>query len=219
MDIKIEDNSVFVFDLDDTLYHEIDYLKSAYKEIAKDLEPLGWKLLYAEMFSLYRSKENVFDSIAKRYDIPVISLIEKYRNHKPDIQLFDGAKELLELLASHNLDIALVTDGRSITQRNKIESLGITQFFSKVIISEELGTEKPNLNNFKVIEEAFGKKNYYYIADNLKKDFVAPHKLGWKTIGIIDDGLNIHNTVSQYLLEKHIPDVLCFGYADFQIVI
>ena len=36
------------------------------------------------------------------------------------------------------------------------------------------------------------KYKYYYIGDNTKKDFIAPNKLGWETICLRDNGLNIH---------------------------
>ena len=61
MDIKVNNNTVIVFDLDDTLYNELDYLKSAYQHIAQQLEPKDWKSLYVLMLSFYRCKKNVFD--------------------------------------------------------------------------------------------------------------------------------------------------------------
>ena len=37
MDIKIDTSTALVFDLDDTLYNEIEYLKSAYWYICSEL--------------------------------------------------------------------------------------------------------------------------------------------------------------------------------------
>jgi putative hydrolase of the HAD superfamily len=34
--------------------------------------------------------------------------------------------------------------------------------------------------------------NYIYIADNPKKDFITPNKLGWTSICLLDKGQNIH---------------------------
>ena len=40
----------------------------------------------------------------------------------------------------------------------------------------------------------FPECQYYYIGDNVKKDFITPNKLGWKTIGMRDvDSVNIHS--------------------------
>ena len=40
----------------------------------------------------------------------------------------------------------------------------------------------------------FPNYEYYYIGDNIKKDFIAPNKLNWNTIGIKDtNSENIHS--------------------------
>ena len=98
MDLKIDKHTVIVFDLDDTLYNELDYLKSAYQSIAKTLEPNGWKTLYSTMFSLYRSNINVFEFLVKNYKIEINTLIDLYRNHDPEIKLFDGVKNVINTI-------------------------------------------------------------------------------------------------------------------------
>ena len=35
-------------------------------------------------------------------------------------------------------------------------------------------------------------QEYWYVGDNVQKDFIAPNQLKWKTICLNDDGLNIH---------------------------
>src|SRR5690606_4054018 len=125
MDIKVDAHTVVVFDLDDTLYNELDFLKSAYKSMAICLEPKAWKLLYAKMFSMYRSKINVFEFLANFYNIDIEILIEMYRNHQPNIQLFYGVIEVFDAIKSKNGKIGLITDGRSKAQRAKLKSLGI----------------------------------------------------------------------------------------------
>jgi len=36
------------------------------------------------------------------------------------------------------------------------------------------------------------RKRFLYVGDNSKKDFVAPNRLGWRTICLKNDGHNIH---------------------------
>ena len=51
---------VVVFDLDDTLYKEIDFLKSAYMEIASWIEESYGKIgVYEYMLSCYKQKLHV----------------------------------------------------------------------------------------------------------------------------------------------------------------
>ncbi|WP_179354437.1 HAD family hydrolase [Winogradskyella vidalii] len=206
MDIKVNTETVIVFDLDDTLYNELDYLKSAYKSISKHLEPENWKPLYSKMFSLYRSKINVFEFLAESYKTDIKLLVDMYRHHQPDLQLFEGVLDVFEAIKSKNGKIAIITDGRSLTQRAKLKSLGILSYIDKVIISEEIGSEKPNIANFKAIENALSGSEYYYFADNLKKDFIAPNALGWKTVALIDNGKNIHFESHNFMTTQNSPE-------------
>ncbi|REE25788.1 putative hydrolase of the HAD superfamily [Winogradskyella pacifica] len=217
MDIKINETTVVVFDLDDTLYNELDYLRSAYKSIAIFVEPKDWKALYSKMFSLYRCKFNVFEFVANTYKIEIGHLVEMYRNHQPDIQLFEGVLEVFDAIKSKNGKIGIITDGRSKTQRAKLESLGILNYLDKIIISEEIGSEKPSSANFEAIENALTGAEYYYIADNLKKDFLAPNALGWKSVALIDNGKNIHSESHMYMEAKHRPKAFVIDFSDFNI--
>lgn len=205
MDIRVDSSAVVVFDLDDTLYNEIDYLKSAYREIASQLDPHNRKALYAQMFSLYRNKQDVFSFLAKTYAAQKPDLISLYRNHKPQIQVFQGVIPLMEAIKNGGGRIGIITDGRSQTQRNKIKALGITKFIDALIISEEIGSEKPDPRNFQALSEQLPGELYFYIADNIRKDFYAPNRLGWTTIGLIDNGLNIHSDGYQYMKQEFLP--------------
>lgn len=192
MDLTIEKGDVIVFDLDDTLYNEIDFLKSAYEEISLILEPKNNLFLYAQMFSLYRNGKNVFEFIQNKYPITLDQLLAIYRNHLPKITPFDHVESTLAEIKKREGKLAVITDGRSLSQKNKLGQLGLAHFFDYILISEEIGTEKPNELNYLKIQEKLSANRYTYIADNIIKDFVTPNKLGWHTIGIIDNGKNIH---------------------------
>ncbi|WP_308991968.1 HAD family hydrolase [Mariniflexile litorale] len=195
----IKNNLVVVFDLDDTLYHEIDFLKSAYKEIAQYLASTCnslYPLIYSDMVCLYDKGLNVFEGILEMHrikDVEIKGLLNIYRQHKPDISLSNSIQKLLENLKRDVFKMGLITDGRSIQQRNKISALGLSSYFDAVIISEEFGSEKPHINNFKYFVDAYGtSKQYIYVGDNTRKDFIAPNKLGWHTVCLLDNGKNIH---------------------------
>ncbi|MRH99151.1 HAD-IA family hydrolase [Kriegella sp. EG-1] len=217
MDIKVDENTVIVFDLDDTLYNEIDYLKSAYSEIAKKLDSDNWRELYVSMFSLYRNKENVFNFLEENYEVSKNQLINWYRNHYPSIKLFPGILNFINAIKQNNGKIGIITDGRESTQKSKIDALGIASFIDVIVISEVIGTEKPSQQNFIYIEKAFPNCKYYYIADNLKKDFVSPNKLGWHSIGLIDAGLNIHSSAANYMDDRHKPENFIFDFNEIEI--
>lgn len=217
MDIKIDENTVIVFDLDDTLYNELDYLKSAYIEISKELEPNHWEQLFTQLFSLYRNKQDVFEFICSTYALDKEKLIKRYRNHKPNIEPFKGVLETLQKIKDKKGKLAIITDGRSITQRNKLKKLGLLPYLDFIVISEEIGSEKPNESNYKAVENHFELKIYYYIADNFKKDFITPKNLGWKTIALIDNGLNIHSNAHTYTSEEYLSEYYISSFSQVNI--
>lgn len=218
MDIKVNDRTVIVFDLDDTLYNEMDYLISAYKEIAKNLNSTDWQRLFAQMYSLFRSKQDVFEFITSKYDITKSELLRQYRGHIPAINLFENVLETIQQIKQKDGKIAIITDGRVSTQTEKLKALGILPYIDKIVISEAIGSEKPDERNFKIIEDTFKNHQYLYMADNLRKDFISPNKLGWMSLGLIDRGLNMHFDGYQYFDEEHAPKNFVFSFNDINII-
>lgn len=183
------DKDIVVFDLDDTLYKEIDYLFSAYHFIVNVI-----KLDIAnEMFTWYYAGENVFQRLIDKYDVKIslAELLELYHCHEPTISLTPDAKDLLSNLYNNKVTVGIISDGRSKTQRNKLKALGL-EYIKDVIISEEFGSEKPCEANYLYFEKKYLDFHFTYIADNIEKDFISPNKLGWTSICIKDDGRNIH---------------------------
>jgi putative hydrolase of the HAD superfamily len=194
-------NKVIIFDLDDTLINEIDFLISAYNEISQFLSNVqgvdkSKNEIFDYMHSVYLRKKNPFEqviSFLKIKNIKVSDLLEIYRNHLPNISLNDDVKEVLDNLKEHKFILGIITDGRSIQQRNKIKALNLDYYINDLIISEEFGSEKPNINNYIFFQDKYPNSKYTYIGDNINKDFVAPNKLNWETICLIDNGKNIHS--------------------------
>lgn len=189
---------IIIFDLDDTLYKEIYYLKSAYKEIACTLASnVGHSsdIIFSDLFKFYKNKQNAFELVLNKYasSLSVSDLLSIYRNHFPKICITKSKMNVLKYLKDNRIPMGLITDGRSVQQRNKLKALGIEEFFSEIIISEEFGSKKPNPENFKYFENIYGEASYFYVGDNVYKDFVAPNKLNWTTICLKDNGLNIHS--------------------------
>lgn len=185
---------VVVFDLDDTLCKEIDFLHSAFREIAATADPENAGTLFAEMLEMRSRGENVFEKLSERFGISVSDLLKRYREHVPAIQLSPDARLTLETLRSRGVVLGLITDGRSLTQRNKIRALGVDEFIpdENIVISEEFGSEKPSTANYEFFMKKYPDAEFCYVGDNPKKDFVAPNALGWKTVCVLDDGRNIH---------------------------
>lgn len=219
---------VLVFDLDDTLYKEIDFLKSAYREIAHVISvktDVNSSIIEGELFDFYENGLNAFDEILKKYkisDLVVKDLVVIYRNHKPSITLSDEVTNMLVRLKGELFKIGLITDGRSVQQRNKLKALKLDDYFDDIIISEEFGSEKPNMKNFKYFSDKYGENFLYvYVGDNTNKDFIAPNNLGWLSICLEDDGRNIHKqdfSMENFRLPKFVlKDLLMLESTIFNI--
>ena len=185
-------SKIFVFDLDDTLYSERDFEKSGIEFVYENLS-----IKHISLETILNNRNNWIDLIinGSNKQITLQTVLDIYRNHFPTIQLYKDAKVFLEKLLSQGIEMSLITDGRSITQRNKLRALGIESFFKNIVISEEVNSEKPSEYNFRMVMYNKIAENFIYIADNPKKDFITPNKLGWTSICLLDRGQNVHEQV------------------------
>lgn len=212
---------VICFDLDDTLYKEIDYLKSAFQDIAQyaashcggcsdSVKILAIKA-YNRMLEAYQEGLNAFDELNRflGLELPISDYLYIYRNHKPTINLSKEVTNTLDALKRDRIQLGLITDGRSVQQRNKIDALGLKCWIENddIIISEEFGSEKPALANFEYFMKRYpGCSDFLYVGDNPDKDFIAPNILGWETICLRDDGRNIHKQDFSVVSDEAMPN-------------
>ncbi|MCZ8036419.1 HAD family hydrolase [Novosphingobium sp.] len=187
-----------VFDLDDTLYGERDYVYSALDFVGQLVAQLyGRSTATSELHRLYSAGDPApLQRFWSDEALPAEALpdcIAAMRAHRPKITLRDDAKAVIAALNSRGIQWSILTDGRSVTQRQKIKALGLDRSASKIYISQECGVAKPALAAFTQIERDFSETmEFLYIADNPRKDFSAPNELGWMTFMLLDNGFNIH---------------------------
>jgi putative hydrolase of the HAD superfamily len=199
-----------VFDLDDTLYDEIDYCRSGFNEVAQYLANKHnlqqSQTIFESLWKFFNSGERkrtfnlILEELGINFDNQLIEeLVEVYRNHQPDISLPTESKEVLDTLRSKYV-LALLTDGFLPAQKLKVKALGIEDYFRYIIYTEELGRDawKPSTSGFEKLISTLNinPKKMTYIADNAKKDFIAPNKLGMVTIQLIRP-LRVHTEISK----------------------
>ena len=218
---------VVVFDLDDTLYKEIDYLRSAYRYIAGQLAAgeVEREEIFGSLYGAYKEGRDAFAVLLGNYrnaEFTKDTLLNWYRSHKPQISLTDGCSEFLARLSANGCRLGIITDGRAVTQTNKIAALGLYEYIADedIVISERFGSEKPSSANYLHFMNKYGADaRYYYIADNTAKDFIAPNRLGWTTVCLKDNGQNIHKqdfSLSDELLPRYTVEE--FGDSLFELL-
>lgn len=186
---------IVVFDLDDTLYPEKDFVLSGFAAVDRWLQEV-WDIkgFEAQAISLFRSggRGDIFDRALGNLGHPmdrtlINTLVQVYREHRPELRPFPDAAWAVPYFAEMG-PIALLTDGYLITQRNKFEALGLGRFFHTVVFSDALGREcwKPSPAPYQKVMAAFNRPagDFIYVADNPTKDFIAAKQLGWQTVQI-----------------------------------
>jgi putative hydrolase of the HAD superfamily len=188
--------TVIVFDLDDTLYDEISYVKSGFHAVAKYLEEwygIPSQASFDWMWQCLRVKGrgSIFNDVLKHYGCYSNTLVKKclgvYRTHYPNIKLCEEAEKSLEKLSKY--PIYIVTDGNKTVQHKKLESLELYKRVSKCYVTYRYGIRhsKPSpYCFFKIAErEQVTPDRIVYIGDNSNKDFVGIKPYGFKTVRIM----------------------------------
>lgn len=187
-----------IFDLDDTLYDEIDYCRSGFAAVADFVAGLAVEPAVERIFAAFwrqftaGNRKKIFnaglDELGMDYDDKLVSeLIKVYRNHVPKIKLPADSRNILRQL-NEKYTLGLLTDGFLPAQRLKVGVLEIEKYFKSIVYTEELGRDcwKPSPAGLEKLMQNLNSKpqTTAYVADNEQKDFIAPNKLGILTIQI-----------------------------------
>ena len=185
-----------VFDLDDTLYPERQFVQSGFHAVSAhlrvratikdDIYPLLWEKFRGGV------RGTVFNEVLGELGIAaddalIRELVDVYRGHAPVISLYPDAPGALAF-CSRRCKTGLLSDGPALMQRNKIIALSIRSFFNAVMLTDVLGREfwKPHAAGYENIRAALGvpADMCLYVGDNPAKDFLGARRLGWKTVQV-----------------------------------
>ena len=186
---SIQNLKAIIFDLDDTLYSEKDYVYSGLKAVSEHFADC--MDFYEESCRAFKNGLPIFDTVLSNLGIlnqdNKMKCLQIYREHFPKITLYNGVKELIQEIRERGMKVGILTDGRPNGQRNKISALGLQEFVDEIIVTDEIGGEqfrKPNDIAFRIMQRKMGIpfENMVYVGDNVNKDFIAPQQLGMRTI-------------------------------------
>jgi putative hydrolase of the HAD superfamily len=215
-----------VFDLDDTLYLEEDYVHSGFRAASEwGAEHLHVPASqgYFELDALFRDgvRGDTFDRWLSRHGVDsdgvVSELVRVYREHVPRIEPLPAAPALLERLADR-YRLGLLSDGYVAVQNAKLDALGLRDAFAAVLITDELGRDawKPSPRGFEVLMERLGvpPAEAVYVSDNPAKDFVAARDAGLRSVRVRHD----HGIYAdlQPQSARHAPDVQAQGLEEVE---
>jgi len=185
-----------VFDLDDTLYPERQFVQSGFHAVSDFLQARGIvrEDVYPALWQTFSDgmRGTIFNEVLRALHrdadaLLIQQMIAVYRSHAPCISLYPDAAHMLAYCCKR-YTTGLVSDGPAMTQQNKIIALGIRGCFNAVMLTDTLGREfwKPHTAGYEKISAALGApaEACMYVGDNPAKDFLGARKLGWATVRI-----------------------------------
>jgi putative hydrolase of the HAD superfamily len=220
-----------VFDIDDTLYLERDYVRSGFQAAGAwaarwlDIDEFGERC-WCRFQTGHR--QSVFDEVLREagYEpVPSLvgALVEIYRTHAPAIALCPDAESALRSISEVG-SVAVITDGPAASQARKAEALGLSAHARPIVLTDIFGTEfrKPHPRAFEHVMHCQPAGRYIYIADNPAKDFTAPRQLGWFTVrvrrpgGLHSEAPNLAVTPDLEVIDcSPLPKLITKGYIRF----
>ncbi len=142
-----------LFDLDDTLYPELAFVRSGFRHVAAACAArfsLDAEQVYREFFDHHHAgkRGKIFDAWLDVHHLPLSEhrdwMVAAYRHHEPTISTHDGVEPLLKQLGDKGLALGVISDGPWRMQRNKFAALGIAKHFAHVQFTDELGAKNGN---------------------------------------------------------------------------
>lgn len=201
-----------IFDLDDTLYSEKEYVKSGYKAVSDYLGG-GYE---EKLWRFFEAGKPAIDELLKELgrENEKAEAVAVYRSHKPDIHLYPGVAEMIVDLKAKGIKVGIITDGRPEGQRNKLDALGLD--VDDVIITDELGGvqfRKPCDIAFRIMTTRWrlNPADVVYVGDNPAKDFQAAQQLGMRSLWFKNaDGLYVCGEELQTITVKSVSEMTGF---------
>lgn len=208
-----------IFDLDDTLYSEYDYVLQGYKAIANHFSYVDGleDALKAGFDKGGPAIDYAISQLKKEYPLLLKKeMLSIYRQHScQGLTLFPEVENLLQILKQNGIKLGIITDGRPNSQYAKIDALGLRQWIEEIIVTDELAGKgnvnlfrKPNKISYMIMKDRFNipYENMLYVGDNAGKDFIAPQILGMQFLLFNNqDGIYHCTSFPNYI--KYVNDI------------
>jgi putative hydrolase of the HAD superfamily len=189
----------WIFDLDDTLYPERDYVRSGFRAVGiwserrlglsppvvqAQLEALFDGGMRRDAFQWWLSEQGLPDSLLPE-------MVETYRDHEPQIGFYPESEPILDELKPH-FRLGIVTEGRRAAQEAKIRALDLRRWITEIVVlgEEDRAEWKPSRKPFEriLVRLAVAGRNAAYVGDNPQKDFRGAREAGLHTVRVRREG-------------------------------
>lgn len=166
-----------IFDLDGTLIDSSAVLVNAINYVRKQLhlEPMPSEAVLFGINNPQSDIANYFYGLKQIEPIHEQWFKEYYsRNFENEIRLFDGVIEMLEYLKSHEILLAIATNGYKDATIEALEHLNIEHYFSDIATFDDVKEPKPSpaMLQYLLLRAAVSTKDAIFVGDT-KRDKLA----------------------------------------------
>ncbi|MCR8842084.1 HAD family hydrolase [Paenibacillus sp. SC116] len=203
-----------IFDLDGTLLNRDRslrlFVEEQYNRYAHQLTQVPKTVFVASFIALdqrgYVWKDKVYQQLIEEYQLHQLeweTMLADYIEHFPKFAVsFPNTVKILDWLKEQQIKMGMITNGFTHFQTANLESLKIRDYFDEILISQQEGTRKPEIEIFlralkrlKVEpEEAM------YVGDHPINDVQASIDVGMKGIWKRDKGYS-HKVEADAVIE------------------
>ena len=198
---QIGDASVIIWDLDNTLYHQADYDRGAFLDIAQALWPADPHKVAAailrrktEMGPHYRALFNDALAMVPQPRLTVAQCVDLYHRHDARLMMPENSlAPLLHHLAPRGVKMAVVSNGRTATQHRKIERLGLMPVLTEIVVADPADQRfalKPDPAAWHYLVQLHGFKDAIMVgdSDDLDGGFARNAQIGYIPFRFTADG-------------------------------
>lgn len=199
-------NIAIMFDIDDTVYDQIQPFERALKKVLGDCSNIDMEGLFQqfikrghEVFAASESGEmSLHDSrvyrvtmAMKDYQIPFNKEMaeefqREYLENQGKLEMSKLMEEIIDFSVKNFEITGVVSNGPGEHQLGKMKALGIERWIprEKIIVSGYAGMAKPDIRIFKIAQEQCktSGRDVYMLGDSWNHDIEGAHAAGWKTI-------------------------------------
>lgn len=151
-----------------------------YKQVSKELNHLHINHLFSDRKLISK----VISSILGKKDLIITGSFLTYfrENVRKSLDIYPIDIKLFDLLKKRGYTLNIISDGTTIEALEILTRLGIIKYFSRIVISEDIGVEKPSPVIFKeFLLNGIKPSNYLMVGNDEIRDIIGAKKIGFKT--------------------------------------
>lgn len=182
---------------DESIYRTYQQIN---RQVWKDFESnkITAKLLRTQRFEL------LFKILGETIISPTLFGQQYLENLVKKSELYDGVIPLLQSL-KENYKLSLITNGLREVQRRRLQRLHILTYFDSIVVSDEIGVAKPNINYFKYVYNSIAfppaKEQILIVGDSLSSDILGGQNFGIHTCWVSGGKANTTNIIPDYQID------------------